>query len=484
MATRTGVAMFVSSLARAATLLVGLALPMGGLAAQTLVLTGATLIDGTTRPPRPDAVVVVRNGWITAVGTAGEVRIPAGARVLDLRGQYLLPGFVEMHGHVAIGAWEIDSSGPRRALKYAYDELASRELTKSQLAFGITTVRNPAGPTAESVSLRNRVRTGELPGPRIITSGAPIDAPSPISAIDPAATEAEARAAVDRQTAAGVDFVKLYSGLDSSLVRAAVDQAHRNGIRAVGHLWKTSWTDAAEAGIDGITHIIVNNAKLLPPAAREPYETSIRNGLFMYEWFGKANFDGPEIAEMMRALVAHRITIDPTLVAFEMTAWHDDPSFYPAEADSFVPPSFLKKWAAMNALRGWSAADYAKARSYFPRMLELARRLHEAGVPLTVGVDGANPWLFHRELELLVRAGIPPADVLRMATRNGAIGLGMTSEIGTVEVGRRGDLVVLSADPLADIRNSRKISWVVQGGRPARPAEFLPARLRAGRSQR
>ncbi|MDX2060307.1 MAG: amidohydrolase family protein, partial [Gemmatimonadales bacterium] len=118
------------------------------------------------------------------------------------------------------------------------------------------------------------------------------------------------------------------------------------------------------------------------------------------------------------------------------------------------------------------------------RMLELARRLHEAGVPLTVGVDGANPWLFHRELELLVRAGIPTADVLRMATRNGAIGLGLTPEIGTVEVGRRGDLVVLSADPLADIRNSRKISWVVQGGRPARPAEFLPARLRAGRSQR
>jgi imidazolonepropionase-like amidohydrolase len=444
--------------------------------AQDLVLRGATVIDGTDRAPR-QATVVVRNGWITAVGPDSAAPAPRGARVIDLRGRYLVPGFIEMHGHVAIGAWEIDSSGPRRALRYAYDELASRELTRSQLAFGITTVRNPAAPTAEGVSLRNRVRTGELVGPRIITSGAPLDAPGPNTAIDPVGTEAEARAAVDRQAAAGVDFIKLYAGLDSSLVAAAVDQAHKHGLRAVGHLWKTSWTDAAEAGIDGITHIIVNNAKLLPAGKREPYEKSITNGLFMYDWFGLVDFDGPEIAEMLQALVANRVTIDPTLVAFEMTAWYDDSTHYPKEADQYVPPTFLAKWASMNALRGWTAADYARARSHFPRMLELARRLHEAGVPLTVGVDGANPWLFHRELELLVEAGIPSADVIRMATRNGAIGLGLTSEIGTVEVGKRADLVVLDADPIADIRNSRRISWVIVGGKPARPAAYLPERL-------
>lgn len=456
-------------------LLVGAALELS--AQQVLVLRGATLIDGTDRPPVPGATVVIRNGWITAAGPQASVPVPAGARVVELAGKYLLPGFIEMHGHVAIGAWELDTTGGKRALNYAYDEAATQELTRTQLAFGITTVRNPAAPTKEGVSVRNRVRTGELVGPRIITSGAPLDAPGPITAIDPVATPAEARAAVARQAAAGVDFIKLYSGLDSSLIAAAVDEAHRHGLKAVGHLWRTSWTDAANAGIDGITHIIVNNAKLLPQSRREEYGKSMRSSLFMYDWFRLADFDGPEIREMVQALLAHRVTIDPTLVAFENTAWYDDPAFYPKEADWYVPPTFLAKSKAMNALRGWTAAEYTSARKDFPRMQELARRLHQAGVPLTVGVDAANPWMFHRELELLAGAGIPNADVLRMATRNGAISLGLTSEIGTVEVGKRGDLVVLDADPIADIRNTRRIGWVVLGGNMERPAAYLPERL-------
>ena len=231
---------------------------------QIVVLRGATVIDGTDRAPLADATVVVKNGWITAVGPRAEVQVPRGARVVDLSGKYLLPGFIEMHGHLAIGAWELGKRDGKPILHYAYDEVATQELTRSQLAFGITTVRNPAAPTSEGISLRNRVRFGELVGPRIITSGATLEPPSPIDAIDPVSTPAEARAAVARQAAAGVDFVKLYSGLDSALLAAAVDEAHKQGIRAVGHLWRTSWTDAARAGIDGITHIIVNNSKLLP----------------------------------------------------------------------------------------------------------------------------------------------------------------------------------------------------------------------------
>ena len=447
-------------------------------AAQVTVLRGATLIDGTERPPLANSAVVVKNGWITAVGPSAEIKVPAGARVVDLKGKYLLPGFIEMHGHVAIGAWEIDSSGPKRKLVYAYDDIASQELTKSQLAFGITTVRNPAAPTTAGVDLRNRVRRGELVGPRIFTSGSPLDSPSANTAIDPVASPADARAAVAAQAAAGVDFIKLYSGLTADQVAAAVDEAHKLGLKAVGHLWKTSWTDAANARIDGITHIIVNNEMLLPPSKREEYAKA-GPSLGMYEWFRYADFDGPEIQGMLKALVTNRVTIDPTLVAFEGTAWFDDPEFYGKEADTFVPPTFLAKWNMMNSLRGWSADDYKRARANFPKMQELARRLHEAGVPLTVGVDHANPWMFHRELELLSGAGIPNAAVIRMATRNGAIGLGLTSEIGTVEVGKRADMVVLSADPIADIKNSRQIESVIFGGalKPARA--YLPPRLQS-----
>ena len=446
-------------------------------AAQVTVLRGATLIDGTDRAPLANSAVVVTHGWITAVGPSAEIKTPAGARVVDLKGKFLLPGFIEMHGHVAIGAWEIDSSGPKRKLVYAYDDIASQELTKSQLAFGITTVRNPAAPTKAGVDLRNRVRRGELVGPRIFTSGNPLDSPGPNTAIDPVASPADARAAVDAQAAAGVDFIKLYSGLNAEQVAAAVDQAHKHGLKAVGHLWKASWTDAANSGIDGITHIIVNNEMLLPPSKREEYAKA-GPSLGMYEWFRLADFDGPEIKEMIAALVRNRVNIDPTLVAFEGTAWFDDTEFYGKEADTFVPPTFLVKWNMMNSLRGWSTEDYKKARAAFPKMKELARRLHEAGVPLTVGVDHANPWMFHRELELLSAAGIPNADVLRMATRNAAISLGLTSEIGTVTVGTRGDLVVLGADPIADIRNSRKVEQVMLGGNLKPASAYLPDRLK------
>ncbi len=450
-----------------------------GLSAQTMVLRGATLIDGTDRPPRRDAVVVVRNGWITAVGDPSDVAIPRGARILDLTGKYLLPGFVEMHGHLAIAVWEVDTTGGTRRLRYPYDEAATVELTRTQLAFGITTVRNPAGPTREAVSLRNRVRLGELVGPRIVTAGAPIDRSLVAEAVDQARTPEDVRAAVARQAEAGVDFIKLYSTLDSAMIRAGVDEAHARGLPAVAHLWQTSWTDAASAGLDAITHIIVNNAKLLPEAAREEYLKGMRagGGQFMFDWFGYADFDGPEIREMIDTLVSRRISVDPTLVAFEWFAWADDTTRVRPEVLQYLPPTLLAKAQAQTQPL-WNAEDLARAKRNFARMLELARRLHRAGVPLTVGTDGANPWLYHRELELLVEAGIPPADVLRMATRNAARALRLTSEIGTVEVGRRADLVVLDADPAADIRNTRRIAWVVRDGRPARPEEFLPERLR------
>jgi imidazolonepropionase-like amidohydrolase len=114
-------------------------------------------------------------------------------------------------------------------------------------------------------------------------------------------------------------------------------------------------------------------------------------------------------------------------------------------------------------------------------MLELTRRLHDAGVLLTVGTDGANPWVFHHEMELLVAAGIPPVEVVRMATRNAAISLGRIGEFGTVEAGKRAELVILSADPTRDIRNSRRIESVVKDGVIRKPAEFLPARLKSRR---
>ncbi len=245
------------------------------------------------------------------------------------------------------------------------------------------------------------------------------------------------------------------------------------------HGWMTTWTDAALAGVDGITHIAPGNPMLLPEARRAEFRKSLRGTQFMFDWFRFADLDGPEIKAMLDAMVRHRVDLDPTLVAFELMAWADDSTKYDPDWRRYEPPGLAPKPSPVKVMTaGWTAADFAAAKAVWPTILAFTKRLFDAGVTLTVGTDGAYPWFFQRELELLVSAGIPAAEVIKMATRNAAVSLGRPSEFGTVEAGKRADLVVLGADPLSDIGNARRIEWVVQGGRMSRPAAFLPARLR------
>ena len=453
-------------------------------AQRVTVIRGVTIVDGTGAPPMSDGVVVIRNGWIEAVGPAGTVAIPAGADVRSLPGRWLLPGFLDLHAHLAFGPTRLGSKGGVPEISVEYDDAASQELARTELAFGVTTVRNPGAPTVEGVRLRDRIRLGLVPGPRIFTAGELLDAtPAPGLAVA-VKTEAEARAEVDRQAEAGVDYVKLYAGLRPPLVRAAVDQAHRRGLRAIGHLFATSWTEAANAGIDGLVHIMASSPLLLPEARRREFQDGIRGTQFMTDWFRYYDPDSPEAVELLAALRAHHVTIDPTLVVFEAMVRGDDSAVTQSPDLAYAPEVFLDGWRTFTLSQGWTADDYRRARSLWPRVLAFTRRLHEAGVLLTVGTDVPNPWVvpgagYHRELELLVEAGIGADDVIRMATHDGAQALGVLSELGTVTAGKRADLVVLTGDPLADIRNSRTVEWVIQGGRWHRPADLLPDRLRA-----
>jgi imidazolonepropionase-like amidohydrolase len=170
--------------------------------------------------------------------------------------------------------------------------------------------------------------------------------------------------------------------------------------------------------------------------------------------------------------------VDPTLVAYHTKFWWRD-SIYQRDPDVALVPEVLENWRVLGMhTRDWSAGDFDRAQAAWPRMLALVRRLHQEGVHLTVGSDLASPWVipgvaFHQELALLESAGISRVEVLRMATRNGAEGLGIGHEVGTVEVGKRADLVVLEGDPAADIANTRRIIYVVLGGSIHRPDQLL-----------
>ena len=211
---------------------------------EILVLNGVTLIDGTDGPQKNNSVIIINNNKIIAVTSQNNYssfnisnESLTNGRVLNLTGKYIMPGLFDMHAHVA---------GVR---KNSYDQATSEEMLRMLLNYGVTTVRNPGGPTNETVQLREEVLNENLSGPEIFTAGRLLNTPEfPIPFVERQVTsEEEVRKEVRRQAAAGVDYIKLYVGLKPDLVKAAIDEAHSQGIKVIGHLYLTSWTDAAKS---------------------------------------------------------------------------------------------------------------------------------------------------------------------------------------------------------------------------------------------
>jgi hypothetical protein len=275
-----------------------------------------------------------------------------------------------------------------------------------------------------------------------------------------------------------VDFIKLYSGIGPELLRVAVDEAHRRRLRVIGHLQRTSWTEAAEAGIDFLTHGGNWHPAYVRPDRRVQYEKlggSMRARISWLEWL---DLEGPAMDSLLDLLRERRVSVDPTLVAYHTKFWWRD-SVYQRDPDAALVPEVLENWKVLGMPTSeWSRGEFDRAQAAWPRMLALVGSFYRKGVHLTAGSDLASPWVipgiaFHQELALLESAGIPRPEVLRLATRNGAEALGIDRQTGTVELGKRADLVVLEADPLLDLANTRRILYVVLGGRLFRPEELL-----------
>jgi imidazolonepropionase-like amidohydrolase len=416
-------------------------------------------VDATNAVRVPNMDVVIQGDRIMERGKHGTVPVPSGARVLDLPDRCVIPGLIDTHAHVTVPRWHRDENG---VLRGEYDRGVSEKVLRALLEHGITTVRNPAAPLAEGVALRDTVVRGELVGRRIITAG---DALS-----NGRMSAAEIRAEVRRQAAIGADLIKLYTSLTPELTAAAIDEAHVHGIKVVGHLQRTTWTDAARLGIDAITHGVPWAPEYLQLHRRAEYQQSLIGRLDWLEW---VDLEGPEITEMIGVLAEHRIPVDPTLIAYHTKFFGDDPLYTEHPQQRVVPELADDWWSVGSSTADRTAADYARAKRLWPKIEELVRRYHEAGILLTAGSDLPVPWVIpgvslHEELEILVQAGIPTIEVLRIATRNGAEVLGLPDEIGSVDPGKQADLLVLTADPVADIRNTRKIEMVIHSGRVLR----------------
>ncbi len=433
------------------------------LSADVLVLEGVNLIDGTGAPAQPDAAIVIAGGRIAALGARGAVPVPEDARVVDLSGRSVIPGLIDAHAHVTF-LREPGGADPQ------YDEDTTRRVLRTLLAFGVTGARNPMAPAAVGVALRDAIAGGDVLGPRLRTAGDAIDARLHSS---PEAVRRE----VERQAALGVDDVKLYAGMPPELTRAGIEAAHANHVGVVGHLQATSWSEAARLGIDFISHGAPWSEECLPEKRRAGYRRAIRLEGAMkarLRWLEWVDPRGPEVRAMVRELAGRRIPLDPTLIAYE-TKLRGDDAFYTASPDlTLLPEPILASWRSGTFTSDWTPGDYARGRAQWSKLLELVRVYEEEGVPLLVGSDLPNPWIvpgagLHRELELLVSAGLSPLRVLTMATGGAAAALGWGDDAGTIEPGKRADLVVLEGDPLDDIRNTRRIAAVYLAGRRVRP---------------
>lgn len=413
------------------------------------VLVGATLIDGTGDPPKPNAVIIINGNKIVVVTNETEYHDQyfslinnetAKVNILNLPGKYVLPGLFDMHAHVA---------GVR---KNSYNQNFSENALDMLLDYGITTIRNPAGPTNQSIALKHNVSEGNIEGPEIFTAGRLLNGPQiAIPFVEKQiSTEEQTQEEVRHQAAAGVDYVKLYVGLPPNLVKAAIDEAHRQGISVIGHLYMTSWTDAADLGIDALTHGVPVSPFLL--SAGDKREKFLENGGGPFDhflWLDLVDYNTTEVEEMINALVQNDIPVDPTLSIYEAMLKEEADGY----DDGFSDPQNQLRWA---------------------KVLQLTKIMHDNGAQILSGSDIPNFGLvpgasLHNELELLAEAGIKPLEVIEIATNNGAKALGVDDITGTIQSGKQADMIVLSANPIQNISNTKEIEAVIVDGRFADP---------------
>jgi imidazolonepropionase-like amidohydrolase len=433
----------------AAAIVTGLVLGCGRKEPDGVALVGAGLIDGSGGPALADAVIVVRKGHIESVGTRAGFQLPPRTVEVNASGRWIIPGLIDSHAHVA--RWAL----PR------------------YLAWGVTTVRDVHGAMDTILPLRDKVRLGALAGPRIYSAGAMIDGlPTTYRDALGANTPADAREAVDRLVTANVDFVKVYTRIDPTLLHAILDEARTFNLRVTGHLGLTDAVTAAKAGISCIEHLTgVPEAALADPSSL--YAAHYRSFFAGWTSFERswAGLDSAALARVAGELAARKVALVPTLVLHETFSRLDDPAVRQDSMLSAVPELEQRRWNVPDliARAGWTPADFADFRRSRPKQ-DLFLRLFQAdGGRIATGTDASNQMLIpgyseHQEMALLVRAGLSPRDVLLAATHNGAVLLGVDS-IGLIAPGKVADLVVLRGDPLRDIGNTLAIDKVMSRGR-------------------
>lgn len=425
-------------------------------AAQSLAIRNVSVLDMTGAPVRAAATVLVSGSKIAAVGK--RIPIPAGAQIVDGTGKFLIPGLWDMHVHL----WEQD---PMLALYVVH---------------GVTGVRDMGSDFRLTKKWRDEVAAGKRIGPRIMTSGSPLDGRdepgSKIRSLRITNPE-QARSAVDGLDESGVDFINVLSAVDKDSYDSLAQRARMRRLPLAGHVPDYVALDSAvDARQKSMEHLfgVPLACSPLEPTLRSAYTRAVAKGdrveLEQVRRRITETFSVPVAESLFRRLSMFGVWQCPTLSMLKRTALPDVP-----ESDSegrlrYVPASVRAGWKHPTASsKGADTGQLHDGRSSYELSMRIVGMMARSGVGLLAGTDTGNAhvvpgWALHQELALLVAAGLTSQQALASATVNAARYFGDESS-GTIERGKKADLILLRANPLLDIRNTEKISAVVLGGK-------------------
>jgi len=417
---------------------------------QPILIRNVRVYDTASMRLGEAADVYVNDGRIAAIYPANS---PAKdpATVIDGAGRALLPGLFDMHTHE--DAWN----------------------SILQVAGGVTSSRDMGNDNAYLAQLRSDIAGGLTVGPHIEPAGF-IEGESPYSARGGFVVKDldEARNAVDWYAERGYRQVKLYNSIKPEWAQPIAAYAHSRGMRVSGHVPAFSRSErVVRDGYDELQHI--NQMVLNFVSDPDTDSRTILRFTLVGERARTIDLDSTKVRDFIQLLVEHKTVIDATMATFEGTYTQKpgdmDPAMAPV-ADHF-PFAVQRGWR--NNSTDVSGGKLEVYRESWQRMMQLFGRLHAAGVPLVAGTDSLAGFMLHRELELYAKAGIPPGEVIRIATESAARYAGVLADRGTIERGKRADLVLVDGDPTADISDIRKVSYVLKDGVGYAPAELYEA---------
>jgi len=398
--------------------------------APVIALTHVSLIDGTGTPRKSDQTIVIRDGKIADVGSS--VAVPSDAKVIDLTGHTVLPGFVGLHDHTfyttSSRSVQISSSAPRL-----------------YLASGVTTIRTTGSMSPyQEVNLKRAIDVGEIPGPKMFITGPYLTGGGAGSGMHAITTPEEARRTVDYWVDEGATWIKFYTTVSRAAMKAAIDEAHHRGIKATGHLCSVSFREAVSLGIDNLEHGLLTNTDYL--ADKKPDECPSANTA------GYENLDmsSSAVQQTFHDMVAHHVAMTSTLAVWELFV-PDRPAPQQRVLDAMSPEVRAEYLAARARLTEPNA--FAIPQPLFKKAMAYEKAFVAAGGLLAAGVDptgngGALPGFGdQRNYELLLETGFTPEQAVQIMTLNGAKVLGIDDRVGSVTRGKDADLIVVRGDP-------------------------------------